>query len=108
MSGPPDQLAAAADRAALAAILDAQGHHREAMVPLRQALVTLETELGRDHYEVAVLLTTLAAIAERAGDRQAATLSYTRALSIQRRILGDDHAQVRSTRTHLAALRRQL
>ena len=107
MPDVPEQLAVAADRSALAAILDAQGRHREALAPLKQALALVEAELGREHYEVAVLLITLAAVAERAGDPRQAEDSYVRALSIQRRVLGDRHADVRETRWHLDALRRR-
>ena len=107
VSEGPDQLAVAADRSALAAILDAQGRHREAMAPLRAAIDILEAELGRDHYEVAVLLSTFAAVAVRAGDAQQAEESYSRALWIQRRVLGDGHADVRETRLYLQALRKR-
>jgi tetratricopeptide (TPR) repeat protein len=100
--GPrPDPLGIAADRSALAAILDAQGRHREALVPMREALVLAETLLGRDHYEVALLLRTLGDIAERAGDPGQAAVHYRRALRIQRRLLGVGHPDVAETLTHL-------
>jgi len=51
-----DYLSVAADRSALAAILDAQGRHGEAMAPLHEALAMVEAELGPDHYELAALL----------------------------------------------------
>jgi tetratricopeptide (TPR) repeat protein len=101
-----DHLSIAADRSALAAILDAQGRHREALGPMSEALELLEAELGGDHYEVALLLTHLGAVAGRAGERAQAEASYERALDIQRRILGPDHANVRATRKRLVALRR--
>ena len=63
-----------------AAILDAQGRHREALVPMREALALVETVLGRDHYEVALLLRTLGEIAERAGESAQAVAHYRRAL----------------------------
>ena len=100
-----DPLAIAADRSALAAILDAQGRSREAMGPLAEALRTLEAELGQDHYETALLLANFAAVAGRAGERALAEELYVRALEIQRRILGSDHADVRATGERLAALR---
>ena len=91
----PDPLGLAADRSALAAILDAQGRHREALAPLQEAVVVVETLLGRDHYEVALLLRTLGEIAERAGDPEQAAEHYRRALGIQRRVLGDGHGMSR-------------
>ena len=92
-----DPLGLAADRSALAAILDAQGRHRDALAPLQEAVVLVETLLGRDHYEVALLLRTLGEIAERAGDPEQAAEHYRRALAIQRRVLGDGHGDVAET-----------
>lgn len=106
MPSGSDHLAAAADRTAFAVILDAQGRHCEALVPLREALAAVEVELGRNHYEVASLLTTIGGVAERAGDFDLAMSYYERALQIKRRILGADHADVHRTSTHLEALRR--
>lgn len=95
----PGPLGLAADRSALAAILDAQGRHREALVLMREALVLVETVLGRDHYEVALLLQTLGEIAERAGEPEQAAVAYQRALRIQRRLLGARHPAVAETLT---------
>ena len=103
-----DHLAVAADRSALAAILDAQGRHGEAMVPLQEALHMFEAELGRDHYEVAALLITIAGVAARAGDARRAEQAYARALGIQRRVLGAGHADVHETLSHLDEVRRRL
>ena len=100
-----DHLSVAADRSALAAILDAQGRHGEALVPLHEALTMVEAELGPDHYEVAALLITLAGVAARAGEMRQAEDAYSRAVRTQRRILGADHADVRETLGHLDALR---
>ena len=108
----PDPLGLAADRSALAAILDAQGRHREALVPMREALMLVETVLGDAHHEVALLLQTLGEIAERAGQPEQATADYERALRIQRRLLGAGHPAVAETLTRLRrastmALKRQ-
>jgi Tfp pilus assembly protein PilF len=100
-----DHLSVAADRSALAAILDAQGRHVEAMVPLHEALTMVEAELGPDHYEVAALLITIAGVAARADETPQAPDAYSRALKIQRRVLGAGHADVRETLDHLDALR---
>jgi hypothetical protein len=58
-------LEAAADRVAIAAILDASGRHREAAETLRHALSVYERVLGADHYEIAGVLENLAAVATR-------------------------------------------
>ena len=102
-----DYLSVAADRSALAAILDAQGRHGEAMAPLHEALAMVEAELGPDHYELAALLITIAGVAARAGESRQGADAYSRALRIQRRVLGADHADVRETLGHLDALGRR-
>ena len=84
-------LEAAADRVALAAILDASGRHREAAATLRHALSVYEGVLGRDHYEVAGVLENLAGVAERAGDPEQAAALRARAQRIRRRVLGHTH-----------------
>jgi Tetratricopeptide repeat len=85
-----DLLETAADRAALAAILDARGRHAEAETTLRQALSVLETVLGPDHYEVGMVLDDLAEITGRAGDPREAAALHARARRIKRRVLGGD------------------
>jgi tetratricopeptide (TPR) repeat protein len=84
-------LEAAADRIALAAILDASGRHREAAEALRHALSVYERVLGPDHYEVAAVLDNLAAVAERAGEPDRAAALRARASRIRRRVLGHTH-----------------
>ena len=72
----PDHLEVAADRGALAAILDARGRHREAQQTLQDVLSVVETVLGPDHYEVAATLDRLAASVQHTGDyAQAVSLS---------------------------------
>ena len=93
----PDRLEVAADRIALAAILDARGRHREAELALRDVLPVLESVLGRDHYEVAAAVDKLAAVVQRRGDHAQAVALYERSLVIKRRILGADHADVAET-----------
>jgi hypothetical protein len=90
-TSPQALLEAAADRVALAAILDASGRHHEAAEALRHALSVYERVLGADHYEVAGLLRNLAAVAERAGEPQQAAALRARALRIRRRVLGHTH-----------------
>jgi hypothetical protein len=84
-------LEGAADRVALAAILDASGRHREAAETLRNALSVYECVLGADHYEVAGVLQNLAGVAERAGEPDQAAALRARALRIRRRVLGHTH-----------------
>ena len=93
----PDYLEVAADRIALAAILDARGRHHEAELTLRDVVSVLESVLGRDHYQVAVALDKLAAVLQRSGDHAQAVALYERSVAIRRRILGADHADVAET-----------
>jgi len=101
------ELEAAADRGALAAILEARGRDREAWEVLVEVLATLERVLGPDHYDVAGILDRLASIAERRGDRAAGAELLTRLLTIRRRVLGAEHAEVRRTAAALARMRQE-
>jgi len=84
-------LEAAADRVAVAAILDAGGRHREAAQTLRQALSVYERVLGPDHYEVAGVLENLAAVCERAREPEQVAALRARAVRIRRTVLGHTH-----------------
>jgi len=99
------QLEAAADRAALAAILEARGRDRQARALLEEVLATLESVLGPEHYDVLGVLDRLASITGRCGDRAGAADLLARALTIRRRLLGDEHADVRRTAAALARTR---
>ena len=90
-TSPQAPLEAAADRIAVAAILDASGRHREAAAALRQALSVYERVLGPDHYELAGVLHELAGVAERAGEPEQAAALRARAGRIRRRVLGHTH-----------------
>jgi Tetratricopeptide repeat len=90
-ASPQALLESAADRVALAAILDAGGRHQEAAATLRQALSVYERVLGPEHYEVAGVLQTLAEVAERSGEAEQAAVLRGRALRIRRRVLGHTH-----------------
>src|SRR5262249_31571246 len=85
------ELEAAADRRALAAILEARGRDREARAVLAEVLATLERVLGAEHYDVAGVLDRLAAIASRCGDSAGAAELLTRSLTIRRSVLGAEH-----------------
>ena len=90
-ASPQALLEAAADRVALAAILDTSGRHHEAVEALRYALSVYERVLGPDHYEVAGVLQNLAGVAKRAGDPEQAAALRGRAPRIRRRVLGHTH-----------------
>lgn len=94
-ASPQALLEAAADRVAVAAILDAGGRHQEAAATLRQALSVYERVLGPDHYEIAGVLQTLAEVAGRAGEPEQAAALRARALRIRRRVLGHTHRRSR-------------
>ena len=80
-ASPQALLEVAADRVALAAILDAGGRHQEAAATLRHALSVYERVLGPEH----------AGVTERACDSEQAAALRARALRIRRRVLGHTH-----------------
>ena len=94
-ASPQALLEAAADRVAVAAILDAGGRHREGAETLRRALSVYERVLGPDHYEVAGVLDSLAGVAERAGESEQAAALRARAQHIRRTVLGHTHQRSR-------------
>jgi tetratricopeptide (TPR) repeat protein len=100
----PDHPAVAADRAALAAIVDALGRTDEAQALLRDALAAFERAHGPDHYEIAVTCNNLGAIAHRRGDLDEARRLYRQALTIKRRLLGDRHPDVAVSLNNAAAV----
>jgi tetratricopeptide (TPR) repeat protein len=87
----PDDLEAAVDRAALAAILEARGRKREALETLRDVLSTLEAVLGPDHHEVGLTLSVLGAMHMSAGRFAEADAAFSRAALILERVLGASH-----------------
>ena len=90
-ASPQAQLEGAADRVALAAILDASGRYSEAAAALDDALAVYERVLGAQHYEVASVLLDLAGVAERAGELERASVLRARAQRIRRRVVGHTH-----------------
>lgn len=100
-SSPAAALEAAADRTALAAILDARGRQREARETLRHALPMLEEVLGAEHFEVGRALETLAGMFLRAGQHADAVALYRRAHAIFERTLGSEDARTAACRTNL-------
>jgi hypothetical protein len=90
---PQAQLEGAADRVALAAILDGSGRYDEAAAALGDALAVYERVLGTQHYEVAGVLLDLAGVAEHAGDIERAAALRARAQQIRRRVVGHTHRE---------------
>jgi tetratricopeptide (TPR) repeat protein len=95
--------AVAADRAALAPILDALGHSEAAELLLRQALQVL----AADHRDIAPALNNLAAIRHRAGAPREAEQLYRRALALKQRQHGASHRELAPTLNNLATLLRE-
>jgi Tetratricopeptide repeat len=87
-ASPDAQLEGAADRVALAAILDASGRYAEAAAALDDALAMYVRVLGAEHYEVASVLLDLAGVAEHAGELERACALRARAQRIRRRVVG--------------------
>jgi len=99
---PPGNAAleSAADRAAIAAILEARGRGREARETLGQAVPILEEVLGADHYEVGVALDSLATMHLGAGHNDDAGALFDRALAIFERTLGGGHPRTVACRVN--------
>jgi tetratricopeptide (TPR) repeat protein len=95
-----DHSVTAADRAALAPILDALGSHEEAEALLRRALATFERE--HDDYEVAMTIGNLAAILQRRGDLEEAEEMHRSSLALKERTMGGDHPELATTLSNLA------
>jgi hypothetical protein len=92
---PQAQLEGAADRVALAAILDASGRYQDAAAALGDALAAYERVLGPQHYEVAGVLVALAGVADHAGETEWAAALRERAQQIRRRVVGHTHRRSR-------------
>ena len=84
----------AADRAALAAILDALGRHDEAAELLEGALAVFQRTLGPDHYEVGVTLANLGAIDARRGDLAPPSSACVEHWRSRSSALGKDHVEL--------------
>jgi tetratricopeptide (TPR) repeat protein len=104
----PDHPDVAADLAALAPILDAQGKRDEAAALMLRSLAILERTYGPNHYEVAVSLNNLAALRAAEGQTAEARRLYERSLAIKERQLGPRHPDVATTLNNLAVLHKKL
>jgi len=104
-----DHPTVAADKTALAALLDAQGGRKriEAEALYRQGIDVFRRKLGKAHFEVGFNLGQLAAMCQASGRLDEAAGLYAQALRIQRRALGRRHPVLARTLANLAALRRE-
>jgi tetratricopeptide (TPR) repeat protein len=97
----------AADKAALAALLDAVGRADEAEALLRKAARVLERSVGANHVDVAASLNNLGANLQRRGKLDEAEHHYRRALAIKERRYGPDHPELTPTLNNLAVVLRR-
>jgi tetratricopeptide (TPR) repeat protein len=95
-------LAVAADKAALAAILDGQRKFVESEKLYRQALRTYRREYGASHPEIAVILNNLGALYQATARCGRAKYNYRAALEMKRIELGASHPDVAVTLNNLA------
>jgi len=100
----PEHPDVAADRAALAALLDGQGRLEEAETLYQDAIRVLERVRGPPPIELAVSLNNLAAIRTAQGRLAEAEALYRRALALKETRLGPDHPDVATTLNNLALL----
>jgi tetratricopeptide (TPR) repeat protein len=99
--------AVAADRVALAALLDQLDQSEEAEKLLREAIRVLERTVGRQHVDVAAAVNNLAAICQKRGSTTEAEQLYRRALDIKERAGGSHHPELTPTLNNLAILLRR-
>jgi tetratricopeptide (TPR) repeat protein len=97
-----NSLAVAADKAALAAILDGQRKFVESEKLYRQALRTYRREYGASHPEIAVILNNLGALYQATTRCSRAKSNYRAALEMKRIELGASHPDVAVTTNNLA------
>jgi tetratricopeptide (TPR) repeat protein len=97
-------IAVAADRAALAAILDGLRKFNESQKLYRKALKTYRRVYGKSHREIAFILNNLAAVYQATGQPSRAESHYRAALAMKRQKLGKAHPDVAITMNNLAML----
>lgn len=102
-----DQLALAADKAALAPILVDLGRTAEASDLLAELIHFFEQTYGPDHYEVAISAHNLGSLLVRLGRWDEARPHLSRALKIKQLQLGHDHPELAITLHNLATVHRE-
>lgn len=90
------------DQMALAMVLGDQGYYQHAEYLYRDALNTLENELGDEHPETLLVLVYLAGVCRDHGQWSEAEALATRALDVRRRTLGDDHPDTIASESQVA------
>jgi tetratricopeptide (TPR) repeat protein len=101
---PKNPLSIAADRVALAAILDGLGKFAESQALYLSALRTYRRAYGESHREIALVLNNLAAVYQKTGRTGPAEKMYRTALAMKIETLGKAHPDVAVTMNNLAML----
>lgn len=99
-----ESVAVAADRVALAAILDGLHKYKESEGHYRAALRAYRRGYGAEHPENTVILNNLGALCQATGRPKRAQFYYRAALRIQREKLNERHPDVAITLNNLALL----
>jgi tetratricopeptide (TPR) repeat protein len=97
----PGGVEVAADKVALAAILDGSRKFSESQKLYRQALRVYRPVYGTSHREIALILNNLAAMYQQSGRPIQAAKYYQAALGMKRRELGAAHPDVGTTMNNL-------
>lgn len=103
----PDNVAVAADVAALAALIEGQGRLEEAAGLYERAIAIFRRKLGRENAEVALNLSSLAALRQEQGRVLEAERLYAQAVPMQERVFGRGHPEVALTLHNVAHLERE-
>lgn len=101
---PKNPLSIAADRVALAAILDGLGKFVESQALYSSALRVYRRAHGESHREVALVLNNLAAVYQKSRRTERAEKMYRAALAMKTETLGKAHPDVAVTMNNLAML----
>ncbi|HXM16200.1 MAG TPA: tetratricopeptide repeat protein [Candidatus Eremiobacteraceae bacterium] len=101
---PRDMVAIAADRVALAAVLDGLGKFEESRRLYIGALRVYRRAFGASHREIALVLNNLAAVYQRTGRVKRAEKMYRTALAMKIKTLGAGHPDVAVTSNNLGML----
>lgn len=101
---PRSAIAIAADRVALAAILDGLERFKESQKLYRESLRTYRRAYGTSHREIALILNNLGAVNQRTGRVGRAEKMYRAALAMKRKTLGRNHPDLAITLNNLGLL----
>ena len=101
---PKNPVSVAADRVALAAILDGLGKFEESQALYSSALRIYRCAYGESHREIALVLNNLAAVYQKIGRTERAERMYRLALAMKTETLGKAHPDVAVTMNNLGML----